>query len=420
MRDWPVSSRFHPRWLNRNVLGTGIVSLLSDAGHEIVTSLLPAFLTLSTALGGLGASAAVLGLIEGFSDGLSSLAKPISGFISDKTNKRKPWMNFGYISTGILLPAAALVQNWFQLAILRVSAWVGRGLRGPPRDALLSDSVERENYGKAFGFHRMMDTLGAIMGPVLVLLLLPILGIRGTILFALIPGTASAVIVIFYIKEVKRFPHEGKKSPTFKASLTSLSSGFRRLLIAQGIFGIGNFANSLFVLAAISILSPSMGAIAATSAGVGLYVLLNIIYAVGSYPVGILADRHSKAVLLGLGYLFNALACLGLILWTNNLIFLGLIFAAVGLQLAFTDTSEAALAAELLPKQVMGTGYGVLELVDGVGDFLSSFIVGVLWVALSPQIGLFYSAILSILAMTFIIVGVRAGSSRSKMAQMES
>jgi MFS family permease len=147
-----------------------------------------------------------------------------------------------------------------------------------------------------------------------------------------------------------------------------------------------------------------IGPIAAASASIGLYVILNFIYAVGSFPVGVLADRHNKAILLGMGYLFNAMACLLLALWTGNILVLGLAFIAVGLQLALTDTAESALAAELLPRDIVGTGYGVLQLVDGVGDFSSSFIVGVIWVVLSPQIGLLYSMVLSVVATLLIVI----------------
>ena len=389
-------------WLNRNVLGTGLVSLLSDASHEMVTALLPIFITLGTALGGLGADAAVLGTIEGLSDGLSSVTKPISGYFSDKTKRRKPWMVFGYLATAVLLPAIAFIHSVAELAVLRMSAWAGRGLRGPPRDALLSESVEPKHYGKAFGLHRAMDSLGAIIGPILVFLLLPVLGVRNTIFVAIIPGALSVLVVIILIKEV-RVRSISAKALGFRTSLKSLPRRFRHLLAAQAAFGVSNFANALFILAALDILTPSLGAVAAASAAVGLYVLLNVTYALVSFPVGVLADKFNKPLLLGAGYLFNALACLILSLWTNNILLIGLAFVAVGLQLAFTDTTEGALAAELLPKEVCGTGYGALQFIDGIGDLISSTVVGILWVIFSPIVGLLYSAVLSIVAFGLIM-----------------
>jgi MFS family permease len=389
-------------WLNRNVLATGIVSLLSDASHEIVTALLPLFVTLSSALGGLGADAALLGTIEGLSDGLSSASKPVSGHLSDRSKRRKPWMVFGYVATGVLLPAIAFVQTYIGLAILRVSSWIGRGVRGPPRDALLSDSVQPEQYGKAFGFHRAMDSIGAVIGPILAFLLLPYLGVRHTIFVAFVPGALSVLVVILFIKETKGV-RKGGDAVSLRDSISSLPRRFKLLLVAQGTFGISNFANSLFVLAALQIMSPSLGEIAAASASLGLYALLNAVYALASFPVGVLADKRGKAGLLGLGYLLNALACLILAFWINSVVVIGFAFVAVGLQLAFTDTTEAALAAELLPKKVVGTGYGVLQFVDGVGDFASSFVVGMLWVLFSPVAGLLYSALLSVAAWVVIL-----------------
>ena len=376
----------------------------------MVTVLLPIFITLSTALGGLGANAAALGIIEGLSDGLSSATKPMSGYLSDKTKRRKPWMVIGYLATGFLLPAIAFVHSVAELAVLRMSAWAGRGLRGPPRDALLSDSVEPKDYGKAFGLHRAMDSMGAIIGPVLVFLLLPVLGVQNTILVAFIPGALSILVVVFLIKEIK-VRSSVEKAIGFQKSLKLLPKRFRHLIAAQAVFGVGNFANALFVLAALDILTPSLGAVAAASVAVGLYALLNVFYALISFPVGVLADKHSKPLLLGVGYLFNALACFILSWWTGNILFIGLAFVAVGLQLAFTDTTEGALAAELLPKEVCGTGYGALQFVDGVGDLISSAVVGILWVAFSPIVGLMYSAVLSVVAFGVIMWLMRAPKS---------
>jgi len=311
-------------------------------------------------------------------------------------------MVFGYVATGVLLPAIAFVQTYIGLAILRVSSWIGRGARGPPRDALLSDSVQPEQYGKAFGFHRAMDSIGAVIGPILAFLLLPYLGVRHTILVAFVPGALSVLVVILFVKETKGV-RKGGDAVSLRDGISSLPRRFRLLLVAQGTFGIGNFANSLFILAALQIMSPSLGEIAAASASLGLYALLNAVYALASFPVGVLADRRGKAGLLGLGYLLNALACIILAFWLDSVVVIGFAFVAVGLQLAFTDTTEAALAAELLPKKVVGTGYGVLQFVDGVGDFASSFVVGMLWVLFSPVVGLLYSALLSVIAWVVIL-----------------
>ncbi len=149
----------------------------------MATAILPIFLAITLAAGPLA-----LGIIEGVSDISSSFAKPFAGYRSDKTGKRKPLMNLGYMLTGIFIPLLAGATDWLQVLVLRAAAWIGRGVRGAPRDALLADSVSPANHGKAFGFHRSMDTLGAVIGPATALLLLPILSLRGILLLTAVGG----------------------------------------------------------------------------------------------------------------------------------------------------------------------------------------------------------------------------------------
>jgi MFS family permease len=188
------------RWLNRNVAAMGLTSMLSDAGHEMVTAVLPFFLAV------IGAGPEALGLIEGVSDGASSLVKSFAGYLSDKVGKRKPIINIGYALTGIFTPLIAAATSWLQVLGLRVSAWLGRGARGPPRDALLADSVPSEATGRAFGFHRTMDTLGAIIGPALALFFLTFLNLNyhQIIAISIIPGLAAFFVVFFLVREVQR------------------------------------------------------------------------------------------------------------------------------------------------------------------------------------------------------------------------
>jgi sugar phosphate permease len=186
-------------WFTGNVFYVGLTSLFSDASHEMATAILPLFLAITLAAGPLA-----LGIVEGVSDISASFAKPFAGYRSDKTGKRKPMMNLGYILTGIFIPLLAGATSWFEVLVLRAAAWVGRGVRGAPRDALLADSVAPENHGKAFGFHRSMDTLGAIIGPAAALLLLPFLSLREILLFTALGGIGSIVVVILKVKESPR------------------------------------------------------------------------------------------------------------------------------------------------------------------------------------------------------------------------
>ena len=190
------------KWLNRTVLGIGLASLFSDWSHEIATTVLPAFLAT------MGVAAAWLGLIEGVSDGLSSFAKMASGFYTDKLPRRKPIAVIGYLVTAFGTAAFGLAAAAWHILIARAFAWFGRGVRTPVRKALLAGSVTRQTYGSAFGFERMMDTLGAIVGPATAFVLLQALGYRYPLLFALtlVPSLTAVALIAFVVKEKERQP----------------------------------------------------------------------------------------------------------------------------------------------------------------------------------------------------------------------
>ena len=388
------------KWLNRNVAAMGLTSLLGDAGHEMVTAVLPFFLAI------LGAGPEVLGLVEGFSDGASSLVKSFAGYFSDKIGKRKPLMNIGYALTGILTPLIATTTAWGQVLVLRVSAWLGRGARGPPRDALLADSVSSETTGKAFGFHRTMDTVGAIMGPALALFFLTFLNYHQIIAISAIPSLAAFFIVFFFVREVRKKPLP--ETPTvsthgdivirnkgFVTSIKSLPRSFKLFLVGVGVFGLGNFANSLFTLRAQQVLAPRLGTLEASAVAVGLYTLLNVAYAASSFPIGALSDKVGRRRILAAGYFISAITCLGAAFLTADFLVLIPLFLLAGFFTAITDTIEGTAAADLLPTESRGTGFGVLQTVNGIGDFASSAVVGLLWTLLSPLIAFAYAAALS-------------------------
>jgi MFS family permease len=390
------------RWLNRNVAAMGLTSMLSDAGHEMVTAVLPFFLAV------IGAGPEALGLIEGVSDGASSLVKSFAGYLSDKVGKRKPIINIGYALTGIFTPLIAAATSWLQVLGLRVSAWLGRGARGPPRDALLADSVPSEATGRAFGFHRTMDTLGAIIGPALALFFLTFLNLNyhQIIAISIIPGLAAFFVVFFLVREVQRktppetpivSTHGGVvvKDKGFVSSVKTLPRSFKLFLVGVGVFGLGNFANSLFALRAQQVLAPSVGAVEASVIAVGLYTLLNFAYAASSFPIGALSDKVGRRRILAAGYFISAITCLGTAFLFADFLFLVPLFLLAGFFTAITDTLEGTAAADLLPTESRGTGFGVLQTVNSIGDFASSAVVGALWVLISPVVAFGYAAALS-------------------------
>jgi MFS family permease len=309
------------------VLGVALASLFSDWSHETATAVLPAF------LGSLGATAAWLGIIEGVSDGLSSFAKLGSGFYTDGLRRRKPIAFAGYLVTTLATAALGLATAAWHVLIARATAWLGRGVRTPVRKALLTAAVDRSAYGRAFGFERAMDTLGAIVGPLTALWLLAVFPGKYRLVFAftLLPGLVAAALIGLVVQEKERAP---VPHASFGERLRLLPKAYRQLLLAVGIFGAGAFAHTFLILWAAQRLTPSLGAPSAASAAIGLYILHNIFYAGFSYLGGLLADRFPKNRLLAGGYALAALMAFGIMFFPPNLWLLALVFMIGGVQVA--------------------------------------------------------------------------------------
>jgi MFS family permease len=383
-------SQLRVRWLNRTVLGIGLASLFSDWSHETATSVLPAYLAT------MGVAAAWLGLIEGVADGLSSFAKMASGFYTDRLLRRKPIAVAGYIVTALGTAAFGLATSAWHVLVARSFAWLGRGVRTPVRKALLSGAVTKETYGRAFGFERMMDTLGAIVGPATAFMLLPVVHHHYPTLFALtlIPGLIAAGVIAFVVKERERQP---VPHISFGESLRALPPRFRKFLVAVGLFGMGDFAHTMLILLATQKLAPTLGAAKAASIATGLYVLHNLLYATFSMIAGWLADRFNKGLLLAVGFSLAALMALAVILLPMNIWTLALVFAIGGVHVGMEETLEDSFCAELVDEAHHGMAFGTLATVNGVGDFFSSIVVGALWTAFGTSVAFGYSAVLFIL-----------------------
>jgi MFS family permease len=378
---------WRPRWLNRTVLGIGLASLFSDWSHEIATTLLP------TLLASMGVAAAWLGLIEGVSDGLSSFAKMASGYYTDRLRRRKPIAVVGYLVTALGTAAFGLATSAWHVLLARATAWLGRGVRTPVRKALLAGAVTRETYGRAFGFERMMDTLGAVIGPATALVLLQVVNHDYATLFALtlIPGLIAAGLIAVVVREKERSP---VPHITFGESLRALPARFRRFLIAVGLFGMGDCAHTMLILLATQKLTPVLGVTKAASLAAGLYVLHNVLYAGFSMVAGWLADRFDKGRLLASGYFLAAVMALAMILLPANIWTLAAIFAIGGIYVAIEETLEDSFCAELVGEAHHGMAFGTLATVNGVGDFASSLIVGLLWTGFGTSVAFSYSAVL--------------------------
>lgn len=367
----------------------GLASLFSDWNHEMASAVLPIFLTSV-----LGAPAFALGVIEGVADGVSTIFEIWSGWYSDRIGKRKGLAALGYFITTFSKATFALATNWWQVLFGRTAGWIGWSIRSPVRDALLVESSTPQTVGRAFAFHRIMDTLGAIAGPLTATVLLGFISIRSIFLITLIPGMLAFLAILVLVKEKAKIPDVRSAWH----SIRSLSPNFIRFLVPVGVFGISNFAPTLLILRAQELLSPSHGAVVAGTFSVGLYTFSNVIYAIVGYPIGVLADRYSKKAILSTGYLLFGLLCFGFVFADGQLLFLALLFSISGIYTAIIESTQPALASTLIAEDQRGAGYGLMSSVDGVGDFLSSITVGLLWTYISPMVGFAFGGMLAITA----------------------
>jgi MFS family permease len=375
-------------WLNRTVLGVGLTSLFSDWSHETATAVLPAFLA------SIGAGPAWLGAIEGIADGLSSFSKLAAGHFTDRMKHRKPLAVLGYTITALATASFAFATHAYHVLLGRVLAWLGRGIRTPGRKALLAADVPPTAYGRAFGFERLMDTVGAIAGPLTALWLLEHTGhsYQKVFLWTLAPGLIAVVSFWLLVRERTFAP---RSNHSFLTGLRALPIPFRRFLFGVGVFGAGDFSHTLLILYASRMLAPAHGIARAASLAIGLYTVHNFFYASSAYLSGWLSDhvRKRKYVLAG-GYALAGVTAILLCTGTHSMWLLALIVILAGVYVGTEEALEDSVAAELVPREQHGMAFGTLAAVNAAGDFISSLLVGALWSAFSVQAAFSASAVL--------------------------
>ncbi len=365
-------------WLTPGVRGIGLASLFADLGHEIPTALMASFMTSV-----LGAPAAVLGLIEGLADAASGVAKVAGGALADDPARRRNVALGGYVMTALLSAATGLATTAWQVGVLRTAAWTARGIRGPARNALLADAVDPSAFGRAYGFERAMDNLGAVIGPVVALVLVAAVGIRGAILLSVIPGLMAAAAIAYAIRHLRT--DEVREHRPFKIVIRPLMKGrLGRLLGAMTAFEMGNVATSLLILRATELFIPSLGTDKAAMAGIGLYIAYTAAATLSSLPAGHLADRIGAPRVLGGGVALFAVAYALLAVTGPNVLVLGVAFVAAGVGIGSVETAERATVALAAPDAVRGSAFGLLAAIQAVGDLVASAVVGLVWTLVSP------------------------------------
>jgi MFS family permease len=374
------------RWLNRGVAGIGVASFLSDVSHEVPTALLPSLVTTT-----LGAPAAALGTIEGIADGIAGAAKLAGGALADDPGRRRATAMGGYTATAVLSALIGAATAVWQVGVLRAGAWLSRGLRTPSRNALLTDVVEPEAYGRAYGFERAMDNAGAIAGPLLALGLIAVVGVREAILLSVIPGLLAALAIFVAVQSARRL--ERHERPPLRIRIRPVLHGrLGRLLGAVTAFELGNVAATLLILRATDLLTPDRGHDSAVRLAVLLYAVYNAAAMVISVPAGHVTDRRGATAVLVVGA-FGALAAfVGFALAGASVGLLAALFALAGTGKGAVETAQGAAVALLAPPALLGSAFGALATIQSFANLAASVLAGALWSLVSPRAAFLYLA----------------------------
>jgi MFS family permease len=378
-----------------NIIILGITSLLTDISSEMVYPLLPIFLVNT-----LGASPAVLGIIEGIAESLASLMKVFSGFWSDKIKQRKPFAIFGYTGSGIGKLFLYMAGGWHMVLLGRIVDRFGKGVRTAPRDALIADSAEAGKRGAAYGLHRAMDTLGASIGVLIAYFLIVNMQgpIREVFLISLIPAVLG-VIALFLVKENK----DGSRMAAKKISFhwKALDRRLKMFLILSFIFTLGNSSNQFLLLRAQNLGNPLPTVIL-------MYLSYNIVYGLFAYPASRLSDRIGRKKILVAGYLFYGIVYLGFGTFSSSTM-LWLLFGIYGLYIGFTEGVEKALVADIAPGNLRATAIGLHATLVGIGLLPASLLAGILWQYYGSAAPFYFSGVMGIVSsagLWFILKGL--------------
>lgn len=378
------------RWLHPGVGAVAAASFFSDSGHEMTTSVLPAFLT-----GALGASAAVLGVIDGISDALIGLMKLIGGPLANDPHRRAKVASGGYLGTAVATGAIGAAVTVWQVGALRAIAWLSRGLRSPARDALLASMSPKAAHGRAFGLERAGDNLGAVAGPLLAAGLLSWVGVRTTLYLAAVPGLFAALAIMVAAREARRRARVLGGSASRGLELRALrDAGMLRALAPVALFEFGNLATTLLILRATQLMTSSQRSVtAATSIAVLIYAGHNAIAAVASLAAGRWYDRAGPRLVFASGAAAYVIAYGVFAVGAHTLPVVVLAFAAAGAGIGLAEPTESAVVARLLPDRLRGSGFGVLGIVQATGDVAATVVAGFLYTFASPMVAFGYAAV---------------------------
>ena len=376
------------RALPGGIWALGFVSLFMDMSSELVHSLLPIFMTTV-----LGASMITIGIVEGIAEATASFTKLFSGVISDHVGKRKGLVVFGYGLAALTKPVFPLATSVGWVFLGRFVDRIGKGIRGAPRDALIADITPASLRGAAYGLRQSLDSVGAFGGPLLAVLLLGSFDgdIRAVLWAAVVPAGLAVALLVFAVREPGR-PH-GEKGERVRLSareVRQLPFRFWWVVLVSAVFTLARFSEAFLVLRAQNVGLP-IGYVPT------VMIVMNVVYAASAYPAGIAADRFSPKRLLIVGVLMLVAADVFLARAVTPVhVFVGT--ALWGLHMGLTQGLLSKLVADTAPARLLGTAFGLFNLVGGVALLLASVIAGWLWNAMGPSTTFLTGAAFSLLA----------------------
>jgi len=374
--------------VKRNIFALGLVSFFTDLSTEMIYPLLPLFLTSV-----LGVNKAFIGLVEGLAESTASLFKVGSGWLSDRLGKRRSLVLLGYSLSTVAKPFLALATSGPQVLGIRFAERIGKGIRTSPRDAIIADSTPSGERGKSYGFHRALDTLGAVFGPLTAFILLPLLSYsyRKIFLISFLPGLAACLLIPVLVIEPKRVREE----IPIKLSLRGFDRDFKFFLIVMAVFTLGNTSDAFLILRARDL---------GVGAGVVplLWLLFNLVYSALALPGGLLSDRWGRKRILELGFGFYLLIYLGFA-FASHPMHIWLLFLSYGLFYGLTVGTIRAWVAELAPPSRMATAFGLFHTTVGILALPASLIMGFLWQLTGAKLAFSWCALLAGIALILLV-----------------
>jgi MFS family permease len=401
----PVSApESHPS-ASRSLYSFGLTSFFNDTATEMAYWVLPAFLV------SLGAGPAQLGVIEGIAESVASFAKLLSGYLTDRIQRRKPLVVGGYFVANAVKPLLAIATSWWHVLLIRFADRLAKGVRGAPRDVMVAESVGKERLGSAYGLIQSMDSAGAIVGPLTALVLLSRSSIRTIFLAAAVPGALSVVVAIFGIHETKRVSsgekefvpseHTAGLRPrgTAEAAVSTrndLPAAFYVVLAAVTLFSLGNSSDMFLVMRAQSIgirvgLAPLLG------------LVFNVTYTLGSWPAGRFSDRFSRRWIVAVGYLIFA-GVYFMFGRAPSVLAIWITMAVYGIYNALTQPVLKALVVETVKEEVRGRALGIYFFATSVATLAASLITGELWKHFGASMPFYASAGLALVSAAMLVV----------------